>query len=138
MNLSHIATSQDAKENGRPFPFGDGKIVLAANGNTKHLQALRRLTEPHLRTLAHGGQIPDAINKAIDDEAFAEAVIVGWEGMEREEDGKLVPLPYSKENALWALRSSDVFRNFVMRAAEDRMLFTVGAVAAATETLKKS
>ncbi len=134
MDISKLVTSATATNQGRRFNFGDAVLVIAASGNNEHRKALRRLYEPHNRAIVHGGSLDPAVATAIDDNAMADAVLVGWEGLER--DGQ--PLPYSRENALWLLSNVAVIRQFVVRASEDAMLFTMGAVEATTDALKKS
>jgi hypothetical protein len=135
MDITALVTSTDATEKGREFAFGaDAKLVIAASGNTTHRKALRRLYEPHSKALAFGGSIDPETAKAIDDEAMAEGVLVGWSGITKDGD----PLAYSKENALWLLRNVALLRKFVVSASEDAALFTVGAVEAVKDVLKKS
>lgn len=135
MEITALVTSQEATEKGREFAFGqDATLIIAASGNITHRKALRRLYEPHAKALAYGGALDPETGRAIDDEAMAEAVLVGWKGIEK--DGQ--ELTYTKENALWLLRNVALLRQFVLKASEDAALFTVGAVEATKDTLKKS
>lgn len=134
MDIAKLVTVSEAAKSGRRFAFGDAWLVIAASGNVNHQKALRRLYEPHGRAISHGGALEPGVATAIDDEAMAEAVLVGWEGIDR--DG--APLPYSKENAIWILSNVAVIRQFVVKASEDAMLFTRGVVDATTDALKKS
>lgn len=135
MEITALVSSQEATENGREFAFGqDAFLTIAASGNTAHRKALRRLYEPHSKALSFGGSIEPEAARRIDDEAMAEAVLLGWRGIQK--DGQ--ELPYSKENALWLLTNVAMLRQFVVRASEDAALFTVGAVEATKAVLKKS
>ena len=136
MDISSLITSKEATQKGREFAFGDATLVIAASGNNDHRKALRRLYEPHAKMMAFGGAstLAPETATAIDDEAMAEAVLVGWNGLKK--DG--VNFTYSRENALWLLQNVAVLRNFVVKASEDMALFTIGAVEAAKDVLKKS
>ena len=134
MELAPLKTDKTAKLKGRPFAFGDGQLIIAASGNVEHRKALRRLYEPHAKVLAAGGQPEPEAVIAVDDEAMAEAILVGWENITVNGEA----LPYSKANALMLLRDYDAVREVVMKACESSAQFTVAAVEAATAVLKKS
>lgn len=134
MDISSLVTAKEATQKGRDFAFGDAVLVIAASGNTEHRKVLRRLYEPHAKMLAFGGSLDAEVGVNVDDAAMAEAVLVGWKGLKK--DGK--EFPYNRENALWLLQNVAMLRNFVVKASEDSALFTIAAVEAAKDVLKKS
>ena len=134
MDISALVTATDATERGREFSFGDATLVIAASGNLAHRKALRRLYEPHAKTVAYGGSLDPDTARNVDTEAMVEAVLTGWSGLKK--DGE--EFPYTKANAAWLLENVALLRKFVVQASEDAALFTVGAVEATKDALKKS
>jgi hypothetical protein len=80
---------------------GNAYITLAraGGGNVKYEAAMRAHFAPHKRALQNG-TLDDKTATDILHKVYADAVILGWRGLEI--DG--APLPYSRENALRVCR----------------------------------
>lgn len=78
---------------GEPGKF---TICRAGGANANYYKALQRLSQPH-RQAIRNEMIDPEVQARIIREAFAEAVVIGWEGVTDENEQ---PLPYSKENAI--------------------------------------
>lgn len=133
MDITSLITDHGSAEKGREFQFGDATIIVAQESNLAHRRAMRRLLEPHM-TAARLGQVDVAVMGQVEDEAMAEAILVGWHGFKK--DG--ADFPYSKENALWLLQNVAMLRSFVVSVAKESALFTRASVEQAKELLKKS
>lgn len=76
--------------------FGDAKIHVrrAGGGNKKYQTVLRQLTQPVRRQIANETIDPDKLNM-IFVQAYARAVVLGWEGVTDENDNEL---PFTESN----------------------------------------
>lgn len=68
---------------------------------------------PYVKPGMRASDIPDDVFTEITREAVAETILVDWEGITREG----VPVPYSKEEALSALRQMKDFYELVVGTA---------------------
>lgn len=82
-----------------------GRLKVARWLNPIHRAALDRLREPFAPILAVGGKMAQADADAVNVQAGAEAILLGWESVE-DDDGKAVP--YSIEAASGYLGIKDL------------------------------
>lgn len=75
---------------------GKIKIHRAGGFNQKYARVASAKLKPYARQLQTGTSDPDVIKRVMA-EIYAEAVIIGWEGVK---DKKGKALPYSKENVV--------------------------------------
>lgn len=68
-------------------------LARAGGGNARYEACMRRLFAPHRRALA-AGTLDEKTASEIMQQAYAEAVVIGWRGIEL--DGE--PLPFSVAN----------------------------------------
>lgn len=61
----------------------------------------------------------EKVIEAITKEATARHVLLGWEGLEEDLDGKLVPITYSPEKALELFNSHPEFYRLVVEFSAD-------------------
>jgi len=115
MSLSQMfKTDSVLEEKGFPVSYGKHEttgveivITIAFSGatNKKYQRALRRLTKP-VERLIQNESLSDEQSEAIYKEVFAEACVIGWQGVYPEDLGDIKPkadskeLPFSKENAI--------------------------------------
>jgi hypothetical protein len=101
--------------------------------NDNHVRILDKLKAPYRDQLRAGIPLEKDIMLSIASEAMAEAILLGWEGFEKEEGGEL---PYSKEEAIKALRSLRDFREDITSLSEVRATFNKYALEKAKQDLK--
>ena len=102
--------------------------------NPRHEEAVYRLTAPH-REKFRDGTVDDALRDRIAQEAVAEGILTGWEGIDAEDDSG--PLPFSVETAKSILtdpRNEDAYRFIVIEAQKDSAYLA----RTASETAKNS
>jgi len=94
-------TSKSLESDGVVVDFGDFKFILARAGgsNRKFNAAVERRMRPHRRALQAGTLDPE-VGDRIAAECFAEAVVLGWEGVT---DRQGNPLPFTRENCVQLL-----------------------------------
>jgi len=81
-----FGTNKIAEQEGVWVDVGaGGKLLVARLGNTNFSNSFKRLLQPHQIKLRNRN-LPDDIQEKITIEAFAETVLLGWEGLEV--DGK--------------------------------------------------
>lgn len=93
------ATSKDAEVNGVIVTFGDaGKIRIARAGgaNERFAAAFEKKTRGKRREI-EAGTLPISEQRRLSVEAFAETVVLGWEGI-TDRDGK--PLDFNRANVI--------------------------------------
>lgn len=108
---------------------GDASITVAAHGTPAFYEAFRKA-----RARITGGDDPTAEQlQQIAAEAYAEAVLLGWEGLS---DLKGAPLEYSKKKAVEILTDPQFERFFELVDRESKNVANFRL--AATEAEKKS
>lgn len=113
---SVFLTDKALEKEGIVLDYGDFKIKVARAGgaNAAFQKALASKIRPYKRQL-DAGTIPDDVAEKLFLDVYAEAVVLGWEGV-TDENGK--PLPYSKENAVKLFSDlPDLFRDVQNQAA---------------------
>lgn len=113
---SVFLTDKALEKEGIVLDYGDFKIKVARAGgaNAAFQKALTAKVRPYKRQL-DAGTIPDDVAEKLFLDVYAEAVVLGWEGV-TDENGK--PLPYSKENAVKLFSDlPDLFRDVQNQAA---------------------
>lgn len=133
MECSNHTLDHDAIERGRPFNWIEGCVLHIAKAGCAANRASYR------RRLERAAELSEADRskqdqRSMDDEVFAESILLGWSGITK--DG--AALPYSYENSLWLIQNISGLREFVVEASRADALFTMRAVEAAKQALKKS
>jgi hypothetical protein len=113
-------SDSDLENNGVLLDLGDVgkfKIARAGGANKAYLKALNKHGAPY-RAAIQAGSLDDNLALKIVQEVFAEAILLGWEGV-TDRDGK--PLVFTRENVLRIFNDlPDLFaaiRNFAENAA---------------------
>lgn len=117
-----------AVQQGRPFPFGGGWLIIAAHNNEAAAQCRRELFA------AFRGVPNSKDEREMLDKALAKAVLLSWRDITV--DG--TPLPVSEVNALWLITEVTHVREFVEAFSKAEGAFSVKSVIEAVEALKKS
>lgn len=122
MNLfKQFATDESAEVNGVNVPYGDATFLVGRLGNSKYSKKLSSLVERNQRLLDAKDDAAEAFSEKLVIEALAETVLLGWEGVDDENDE---PMPYSVENAKKVLAMKD-FRREIMKMAENMEAYKV-------------
>lgn len=100
------------------------RLKIARIGNPRHQVCLKRLSLPYIKPGMRMSDIPDEMYQEIAREAVAETILVDWDGITREQE----PLPYSKAEALAALKMKD-FYELVVTAATTLETFRTARLA---------
>jgi len=102
MDLYKLFKRAEVETRGVWIDYGCAKFKLARAGgdNKKFLAAMTRLAEPHKQAIAHNTLSEDD-SRAMLAQAYAEAVILDWEGV-TDENG--APLQFSVSNAVKLLK----------------------------------
>lgn len=117
-------TDANYETNGITLDFGSaGKIRIARAGgaNMNYKKKMMALTKPHRRAIQLG-TLDDAVFDNILHQAYAETVLLGWEGVTGP-DGK--PLDFSKENAIRLFTDLPELFSQIVKSAENAALFRV-------------
>jgi len=94
--IKNYKTDKNKEIEGIWEDFGEGcRILIARMGNPKYVEAFRKISKPHAKAMRRG-TLKEEIAERIMNEALAEAIVLGWEGLE--ENG--VEVPYNKENCM--------------------------------------
>lgn len=94
VELRSLKVDLDAASNGRWVTFVPGlKLLVARYLHPKHRDAIHKLyADWHAE---HGTQdVPGSVNAEITRKSIAEAILLGWEGLE--DDGEQVPFSVEK------------------------------------------
>lgn len=123
MDVSKIfGTDSDLEASeGIDLDFGSGlKVTIhrAGGANRKFEEASRRILAPY-RTQINAETIDSKTARNLQAKIYAESVVVGWEGLER--DGEVVP--YSRANAERILADFPELLAAIQRAAENAATF---------------
>ena len=122
-NISRLKTDKQKELEGVWVPLNDGfRIKVARLGNHKYQDYLTKLTRPYqhqIRSKKLGSKERDRLIF----KALARYVILDWENLEEEVDGKLVPVPCSREKAEQLLTDFEEFYVTVVDISADAELF---------------
>lgn len=120
-------TDQNVEKDGVLLDFGKNshdqstmiRIRRAGGANTKFAKVFEQKTKPVRRIMEAGG-LDTATSDRIMREVYAEAVVLGWEGVE-DRDGN--PIEYSKEAVVKLFTDlPDLFRE-VVKSSQEIALF---------------
>lgn len=126
MKLSSIKRDINSAENGVwvTNAMGDLDLKIAAIGNKKYTDMLRRLTKPYKRTLESKG---DDFFMDLQSQCIAKTVLLGWRNMEADDSTEENPkyVEYSYETAYELLKDPEnhQFRELVISLAEEEEVF---------------
>ena len=129
MKVALEATAEET--NGLWVDYQGAQLLIARGGNSKFLRTVDRLEQPYARKRSRGKQIPTETEIELSCKAMAEAILLGWKGIETG-DG---PLEYSTEAAYLVLRHNVALREFVHEFATNEENYRQEAI---EETAKKS
>lgn len=112
MNLYQMfQTNQQHEQDGIVLDYGQaGKIRIARSGgsNTKFSRALSERFKPYRRQFDNG-TLPDDVANRIMIDVYADAVILGWEGVTGQSG---LPLEFSRSNVVQLLTDlPELFRD---------------------------
>ncbi len=123
-----FGTDKDLEEKGFCLAYGEAEFIIARAGgaNTKYQRVMERKMRPH-RAAINAGTMDDEVMKKLLAEAYSEAVIFAWTGVN---DKKGKSLPFNKENVVKILldlpelfieivQESQRIKNYVEAAAEE-------------------
>jgi hypothetical protein len=131
MDLNKFKTDPELDE-GSWVKLGDADIKIARIGSPRYQSAVARRLKPHRESLELG-VMSEAEAQKIEHELLADFILLDWKGVDL--DGK--PLPYSRENALQALKI-EVFCAWVKDQARDLENFRAKETAEAVEAVAKN
>ena len=97
-------TNKDLENSGIELDYGKNskgepiriRVARAGGANKRFAKVLDRLLRPHKRQLAND-QLSDDVAKDVMIQAYADAVVLGWEGVEDREGN---PMGFSRENVV--------------------------------------
>lgn len=97
-------TNKDLENGGIELDYGKNskgapiriRIARAGGANKRFAKVLDRLLRPYKRQLAND-QLSDDVAKDVMIQAYADAVVLGWEGVEDREGN---PMSFSRENVV--------------------------------------
>ena len=118
MDLSTLATDENAEENGKWFDLSAGARINLRSFTSRASRDVRKnLERPYINILRTGGSIPEKDAEMITMKQIAYGVIVNWEGIK--EGNKEVK--FSPEVALEMLTKYRKFRDMIamLVAADD-------------------
>lgn len=124
-------TDVNAEEEGRWFTdiFDDGTnidVKLRRLMSTASVNVRRRLDKGYRKYMKNGVYTDTDIAIRVMNEQIAEAVLIDWRGIKvRDAEGKLVDLPYSKENAMMLLTKLRHFRDSIIMMSQNLDNFRV-------------
>ncbi len=121
---SAFATESSLETNGITLDFGNaGKVRIARAGgaNKKFEKAMMRLTKPYRHAINSGTIDPKTADQLLY-RAYAEAVVIGWEGITGK-DG--ADLPFSADAAVALFTDLPDFFQQIRRNADSSALFRV-------------
>ena len=103
------------QNNGAWANFGESRFLIASNGSDKFQKALARLQAPY-RDRIRRGTLDPTTAKSILCQAMSEAMILGWENVQRS-DG--TDVPFSPDVCRTMLLNNDDVREFVQEFSSD-------------------
>lgn len=108
---------------------GGVRLLMARAGgaNNKYRESLRRRMLPHQRALRTGEEIEEAVANKVMAEAYADAIILDWEGVT---DENKQPLECTKENVVKVFTDLPDFFTLVREDAQNRAHFLAADEAA--------
>lgn len=130
MNINDYATDLRAEQEGKWFEFDGSRFLIAAALNPRHRKVLSKLGKTKHQAAIRKND-PAGI-QALSNEAMAEAVLLGWEGVKCGEQD----YPFTPTNALALITTSRVFRDWLEATASDQSQFVQETEAAAVGDLK--
>lgn len=116
-------TDVSAERDGIDLDFGDFKVTIARSGgaNKKYEQLVRRKLDRYKRAIQFDA-LPEETARRVLIECYAEAVVLGWEGVLDENE---LPIPYSVENAIKLFTELPEFFNQVREESDKIANFLV-------------
>lgn len=134
MKLSKFKQDVVSAEDGTMVDMGDGLVVTVARiGNKKYNESIKKQTAPHQRQIRNKN-LPDEVFETIMNHAIADAVLIGWDGLQ-DENG--VNIPYSKEKA-FEIMSNPAYKDFKDSIVDLANEFEAFRAAEVAETATKS
>lgn len=132
-----FGTSQSLEQDGIILDFGKGvkiKTRRAGGANSKFQKLLIKRTAPH-KALLKQNLLDESQALEIMAGVYADAVIIGWEGVTDENDK---PLAFNRENVIKVLLDLPDLFNAIQDATADHSNFQSEMVEADTQELKKN
>ena len=114
-----FGTDKDKEVNGTWFPVGDGKVLIARQGNPNYAKRIRKLYAENEAAISQAGLFGEENAQAATIEIVADTILLGWENFTL--GGKKID--YNRENAIKLLTDYKDFRDFVARCATQMEAF---------------
>lgn len=111
-----FTTDTSLEQKGIALEYGAATIIVARAGgaNKKFQSVMERKMRPY-RTAINSGTMDEDVAEKLLAEAYAESIILAWEGVnerEPDEDGLPVEIPFNKDNVVRVLMDlPDMFRD---------------------------
>ena len=125
--LSQFKQDITKSEEGVKVDLGDGLTVIVARiGNKRYQDFIRKATKPYQQAIRNK-TLADSVFEKIMNEAMADSILLGWEGME-DDQGEVIK--YSKEKALEILSDPAYadFKQLVSDLANEQETFRSEAI----------
>lgn len=138
MNLANFATNETLEIEGVWQPIGGGaRLKIARENNPKFVNLLRSKLSPY-RSAAQRSALPQDESEKMMSEILAETILLDWENIEDvDENGQVISLPYSKENAFRMLQKYKEFKGLVIGLSSNVDSYREAHLAEVAENLKK-
>ncbi len=121
-----FATDVKKETEGVWVDIGDGmRLKIARLGNKNYTSRFQELLRPY-RAQARAGTLAQDLAEKLYNDALAETILVGWEGIEL--DGET--LTYSRENALRLIQELPDFKTTVTEIANTMEAYREADIAA--------
>jgi hypothetical protein len=109
-----FATDPAKEDQGVWHPLGDGKILIARDGNKAYTRMLSRLVEKHTKDLEIKGEASDQLSDTIMIECISEAIFIGFENLAY--DGQIQTDSVESRKKFVAIKD---FRAHVVKLSKD-------------------
>lgn len=123
-----FTTDKDLEQKGIALEYGKTTFIIARAGgaNRKFSSALERKMRPY-RSAINTGTMDDELAERLLAEAYAEAVILAWDGVPNREATDGAELEFTKENVVAVLLElSDLFRDIQEQSMKIANFITAG------------
>ncbi len=119
--LEIFRSDKSAAEEGKWFPVGGGAELKIRSARSKTVQDAReRIFGPYDRTLRGAAKLPEELNRKLNRQLCAEAMVADWKGIFGADDKEI---PYSATACEEALEQYDDLMEIVVSTAFESELF---------------
>ena len=123
-NISKLTLDEKKESEGIWKEFGEGLMLkIARFGNKAYSDFMDIKSRPHLKGIRKGNLTTAKIILRYRDEAISKFILVDWENMLDDVDGKEVEIKYSSEKALEYINKHEELNDFVIEVSQEYELF---------------